>query len=438
VHCLGRCYAAPATTLDRGRPFVEVVAPQAIVLGRVAAGGATTLDGARAQGGFSALDRALELTPEQVVDEVSAARLRGRGGGGYPAGHKWRAVRAAPAGQKFVVCNADEGDPGAYIDRFLLEDDPFCVLEAMAIAAYAVGADRGYVYVRKEYPEAHAALARAITSARDAGYLGERILGTKSAFDVELVPGAGSFVAGEETAILDAIEGRRLGVRTRPPYPSSRGVFDRPTLVHNVETLASVPWILRHGGDAYAALGHGDSRGTKVVSLNSLFERPGLFEVELGTPLARVVHELGGGLRDGPLAGVIVGGPLAAPVPPHLLEVPLTFEDLAALGAALGHGGVVAFDGQTSIAQLVHHVFRFGAYESCGMCTPCRVGADEVEENFRLILDGDVPGPAGRARWDGTVGALGATSLCGHGAGLAEFAEGVARHYPKELASCFG
>jgi NADH:ubiquinone oxidoreductase subunit F (NADH-binding) len=438
VYCLGKCYLAPASTLDQGRPRAEVAAPQAIVLERIVAGGATTIDGYRDHGGLTALERALETAPEQIVEEVVASGLRGRGGAGFPAGKKWRAVHAEPAGQKFVVCNGDEGDPGAYVDRFLMEDDPYCVLEAMVIAAYAVGADRGYVYVRKEYPDAHAALVRAVTSARDAGVLGPRVLGRAFGFDVEIVRGEGSYVSGEETALLNSIEGRRPDARARPPYPTNRGLFGRPTLVHNVETLASIPWVARHGGGAYAELGRGDSRGTKVVSLNSLFERPGLYEVELGTPLAHVVYGLGGGLRAGTLAGVIVGGPLAAPLPPHLLDVPLTFEDLGALGAALGHGGLVAFDRDTSIAELVHHVFGFGAYESCGKCTPCRTGSGEVEEIFGLARQGAGPGPAARDAWDETCAALAATSLCGHGAGLAEFAAGVARHYPRELASCFG
>jgi formate dehydrogenase iron-sulfur subunit len=349
-----------------------------------------------------------------------------------------RTVLEEQQSPKYMVCNADEGDPGAYIDRFVMEDDPFGVLEAMAVAGRAVRADRGYIYLRREYPEAFASLQRAIDGAREEGILGPDVLGRGDfSFDVEVVVGEGSYVCGEETALLNAIEGRRPEVRVRPPYPGSRGLFGCPTLVDNVETLVNIPWIVRHGGDAYAALGRGESRGTKVVSLNSLFARPGLYEVELGIPVRRIVEDLGGGLRTGELAGVIVGGPLAGVIPPALLDVPLTFEDLHAIGAALGHGGVVAFDENTTIAELVHHVFAFGAYESCGKCTPCRVGSGEVEATFAQVLDeGRASGP--RRSFDGIVAALHSTSLCGHGSGLAEFAQGVARNFPEELDSCFG
>jgi NADH:ubiquinone oxidoreductase subunit F (NADH-binding) len=439
VYCLGKCYAAPASGRDESRPpHVEVAGPQGIVLERIAAGGAPTLDGYRSHGGLAALDRALAITPDAIVAEVEKSRLRGRGGAGFPVGRKWQTVLEEPGAPKYVVCNADEGDPGAYIDRFIMEDDPFSVLEAMAVAGRAVGAERGCIYLRREYPAAYTSLQRAIEGAREEGVLGPDVLdrGVFS-FDVGIVVGEGSYLCGEETALLNAIEGRRPEVRVRPPYPGNRGLFDRPTLVNNVETLVNIPWIVRHGGDAYAALGRGESRGTKVVSLNSLFARPGLYEVELGVPLRRIVEDLGGGLRTGELAGVIVGGPLAGVVPPELLDVPFTFEDLHGIGAALGHGGVVAFDEHTTIAELVHHVFAFGAYESCGKCTPCRVGSGEVEATFAEVLaDGRASGP--RRSFDGIVAALRATSLCGHGSGLAEFAQGVARNFPEELDSCFG
>jgi NADH:ubiquinone oxidoreductase subunit F (NADH-binding) len=438
VFCLGKCYLAPASARDQGHPHVEVVAPEAIVLERVASGGASTLDAYRDRGGSAALERALATPPAAIISEIEASRLRGRGGAGFPAGRKWRSVQGELVSPKYVVCNADEGDPGAYIDRFIMEDDPYCLLEAMAIAGYAVGAHQGVVYLRKEYPDAENALRHAVAAARQAGVLGPDVLGRGFAFDIEIVVGKGSYVCGEETALLNALEGRRPEVRARPPYPTSRGLWDRPTLVHNVETLANVPWILRHGGEAYAALGRGDSRGTKVVSLNSLFARPGLYEVELGTPLRRIVDELGGGLRSARLSGVIVGGPLAGIVPPHLLDVPVTFEDLHSIGAALGHGGVVAFDETTSMAELVHHVFAFGAYESCGKCTPCRVGSGEVAELFAEASTDSRGAAAQRGAYERIIAALEATSLCGHGAGLAELANAVARHYPEELDACFG
>jgi NADH:ubiquinone oxidoreductase subunit F (NADH-binding) len=438
LYCLGKCYIAPSAGRDKGRPHVEIAAPQAIVLERIAAGGARTLDTYRDRGGLVGLDRALAMAPDEIVREVKVSRLRGRGGAGFSAGTKWQAVLEEPEGPKYVVCNADEGDPGAYIDRFVMEDDPFSVLEALVIAGRAVGAEQGYIYLRREYPAALVSLQRAVESAREEGVLGPDVLGRDvMSFDVEIIVGEGSYVCGEESAMLNSIEGRRPEVRVRPPYPGSRGLFGRPTLVNNVETLVNIPWIIRHGGESYAAFGRGESRGTKAVSLNSLFERPGLFEVELGVPLRSIVEELGGGLRTGRLAGVIVGGPLAGVISPDLLDVPFTFEDLHGVGAALGHGGVVAFDEHTTIAELVHHVFAFGAYESCGKCTPCRVGTGEIEATFAEVLaDGRASGA--RQSFDGIMAALHATSLCGHGSGLAEFAQGVARNFPEELESCFG
>jgi NADH:ubiquinone oxidoreductase subunit F (NADH-binding) len=253
--------------------------------------------------------------------------------------------------------------------------------------------------------------------------------------DVELHAGKGSYVCGEETALLNAIEGRRPEVRARPPYPPDAGLFGRPTLVNNVETLAAVPWIVEHGGDAYHELGFSGSRGTKVLSLNSLFRRPGLYEVEFGLSVREVVEDLGGGLSSGRLKGIIIGGPLSGVIPPTRLETPPGFEELRAIGASVGHGGVIAFDERTSIPELVHHVFDFGAYESCGKCTPCRLGTRRIEAMFRAIVAGDRP-PHGR-EWRELIDVLAQTSLCGHGAGLAEFAASIVRHYASEVDPCF-
>jgi formate dehydrogenase iron-sulfur subunit len=373
-----------------------------------------------------------------IVEEIEASGLRGRGGAAFPTGVKWRTVVTARDEPKYVVCNADEGDPGAYSDRFLLEDDPHTILEGMAIAAAAVGATQGYVYVRKEYPEAQEALERAIAETRTAGIFGERLLGRGPAFDVEIVRGEGSYVCGEETALLNAIEGRRPEVRARPPYPAEHGLNGCPTLVHNVETLAALPWILRHGAAAYEAMGRGTSRGTKVVSLNSLFVRPGLYEVEFGMPVAEIVHGLGGGLATGELRGVLIGGPLAGILPVNLLDTPFTIDALREVGADVGHGGVVAFDEHTSITELVHHVFRFGAFESCGKCTPCRVGAGRIEDLFGDALSADRVPVGASAEWRDIVDALAATSLCGHGTGLAAFARSALEHYGEELIACLG
>ena len=284
VYCLGKCYVSPAVATDDVRPNVTVDATEAVVLGRIAAGRPAELDAYLADGGYAALEGALAMQPDAVVEEVEASGLRGRGGAAFPTGHKWRAARARVAPIKCVVVNADEGDPGAYTDRVLLEDDPHAVLEGLAIAAVAVGARRAYVYVRKEYPQARQRLTGAVAEARDAGVIGDALLGTGPSLDVNVVEGEGSYVCGEETALLNALEGRRPEVRARPPYPTEQGLFGWPTVVNNVETLAAIPWILRHGGAAHAALGTGTSTGTKVVSLNSLFRRPGLYEVELGIP----------------------------------------------------------------------------------------------------------------------------------------------------------
>jgi formate dehydrogenase iron-sulfur subunit len=402
------------------------------VLERLVDGSVRTLTEYRARGGYEALESALGRPPVVIVDEVERSGLRGRGGAGFPTGRKLRAVASESAADKYVVMNADEGDPGAYIDRILLEDDPHAVLEGLALAAYAVGATRGYIYLRREYPDALPILEAAIGEARSAGIFGARMMGSGPRFDVDVVAGLGSYVCGEETALLNSIEGHRPFVRSRPPYPSASGLHRRPTLVQNVETLANLPWIVRHGGDTYAAVGFSCSRGTKVLSLNSLFRRPGLYEVEFGTSIRRIVEEVGGGLATGTMKGVIIGGPLAGVLPPQHLDVPLAFEELAALGASVGHGGVVAFDEHTSIRELVHHVFSFGAYESCGRCTPGRLGARLVEE----MIAAERPAWAAK-RFEEVVSALRATSLCGHGTGLGDFAQSVLRHYPEELAACF-
>lgn len=437
IYCLGQCYLAPAVADEDARPRVEVSAHQAIVLERVAGGPVRSLAAYTAHGGYTALDRALCRPPAETLQAVDVSGLRGRGGAGFPTGRKWRTVANQPGEEKYIVANADEGDPGAYIDRYIVEDDPHCLLEAMAIAGFATGAHRGYVYLRKEYPRARVILEAALREARGAGMLGDRVLGHAFSFDVELVVGQGSYVCGEETALLNSIEGRRPEVRVRPPYPAQEGLFRRPTLVNNVETLASIPWIVRHGGEAYAALGFSRSRGTKAVSLNSLFRRPGLYEVEFGVPVRHIVETLGGGLRTGRITALMIGGPLTGLLPPSLLDTPFGFEELDAVGASVGHGGIIVFDRHTSILQLAHHVFRFAAFESCGKCTPCRVGSAEIERIFERVATRDGAARASRADWTQTVAALRWTSLCGHGTGLAEFAESVARHYPEELAACF-
>jgi NADH:ubiquinone oxidoreductase subunit F (NADH-binding) len=437
VYCLGECFAAPAKGQTQPRPPVKICSREGIVLGRIAKGGARTLAAYQEQGGYDALAKALTQTPEDVLGAVEKSNLRGRGGAGFPTGRKWRAVASQPAGLKYVVANADEGDAGAYIDRYLMEDDPHSLIEGMILAAYAVGASKGYIYLRLEYPLSGTVLRAALAEARAAGWLGPKVGGKNFSFELEVYAGHGSYVCGEETSLLRSIEGNRPEVMARPPYPTERGLFGRPTLLNNVETLVNIPWIVTHGGEAYNAIGFSKSRGTKALSLNSLFNRPGLYEVEFGVTVRHIIEELGGGLRrGGKLKGVIIGGPIIGMIPPHLIDTPLGFEELAAIGAGVGHGGVVAFDEHTSIPDLVEHVFSFGAYESCGKCTPCRSGSGRIEDIFTNALAGDAT-KADLQECRDLVTALKLASLCGHGTGLARFAESILRYYPTEIEPCF-
>ncbi|WP_229506960.1 NADH-ubiquinone oxidoreductase-F iron-sulfur binding region domain-containing protein [Pseudoduganella rivuli] len=432
VYCLGKCYASPADADHDVRPYVASHSRGSVLLENVRHGGVRALAEYQRRGGGAARLAALAMAPADVVRLVQASQLRGRGGAGFPAGRKWQAMAAQAAPRKYLVVNADEGDPGAFSDRFLLEDDPFRLIEAAIIAAHATGATHGYIYLRKEYPAAAAVLARALDEARAARWLG-------AAFDLECVIGEGSYLCGEETALLNALEGRRPEVRLRPPQLTECGLYGLPTLVQNVETLCAVPWIVANGAHAYAALGFSQSRGTKLLSLNSLFNRPGLYEVEFGMPLAAVVDELGLGLRRGRLAGVMVGGPLAGIVPPPLLGTRLGYEEMQAIGCAVGHGGVIAFADDTPLAAIVAEVFRFGARESCGKCTPCHLGTPRLAALFGAVQSGTGRAGTGEmAQCDALLDALEATSLCGHGRGLAEFARAVQLHYPGEWSAWLG
>ncbi len=437
VYCLGKCYAAPAIGSGDERPRIEVRAPEAIILGNVITGGARTLAAYTARGGYRALEQAFRQQPKEIQSSIELSGLRGRGGAGFPTGKKWRAVAGQSATEKFIVANADEGDPGAYIDRFLMEDDPYRLLEAMTIAAYAVDASQGYIYLRKEYPRAQVSLEQALVEARRENLLGKRILNGPLGFDIQIVVGEGSYVCGEETALLNSIEGRRPDVRSRPPYPTECGLYGKPTLINNVETLANIPWIVLHGGEAYRQIGFSRSRGTKVLALNSLFCRPGLYEVPFGVTIRQIIEDLGGGLKSGDVKGILMGGPLAGIIPPHLFETPLAFEELASIGASVGHGGVVAFDEHTSILELVHHVFEFGAFESCGKCTPCRLGSRRVEQFFRTLLQTGRASVQEKTECEEIVSCLASTSLCGLGTGLAEFATSALRYYAKEFEPWF-
>lgn len=437
VYCLGQCFAAPAMAGLTARPHMEARASRTIVLQHLLKGGAKSLTSYQLQGGYRGLDLALRMSPEAVIRTVENSELRGRGGAGFPTGRKWRAAASQPAGEKFIIANADEGDAGAYIDRYLLEEDPHAILEGMLIAAYAIDASKGWIYLRSEYPAAKEVMENAINEALQAGLLGKDALGRGRPFEIELKIGGGSYICGEETALIRSIEGKRPEATARPPYSTELGLFGRPTVMNNVETLVNIPWIIEHGGGNYRFLGFSRSRGTKVVSLNSLFRRPGLYEVEFGLSVRGIVEELGGGLRDDAnLKGLIIGGPLAGIIPPHLLDTPFGFEELRTIGASVGHGSVVAFDNHTSIAELMYHVFAFGAYESCGKCTPCRLGTRRIEQVLLHILRHGTTDLWNEKDCEKTVAALKLTSLCGFGTGLAEFAESALRYYGKELKPC--
>jgi formate dehydrogenase iron-sulfur subunit len=425
IHCLGRCHAAPAAADSDPVPHIASTLAAPPLLQRVLDGSALTLAAYRDGGGGRGLLCARRMTAAQLIDSIERSGLRGRGGAGFAAGYKWRAAAQAPGSLKYVVANADEGDAGSFSDRVLLERDPFLLIEGMAVAAHAIGAHHGCIYLRKEYPAAAAVLRAALAEAQASGWF-------DGAFEIELVIGAGSYVCGEETAMLEAIEGRRPQPRIRPPQITAQGLFGRPTLVHNVETLCAVPWIVAHGAEAYAALGCARSRGSKLLSLNSLFRRPGLYEVPFGISLRQIVDELGGGLRRGELRALMVGGPLAGLLPPGLLDTPLDYEALAAVGGAVGHGGVIAFADDSSIADIAEQVLRFGARESCGKCVPCHRGSPKLARLFAAAGAGTLD----RAEWTSLLAALAETSLCGHGRGLAEFARSIERHFAAELGAC--
>lgn len=323
----------------------------------------------------------LQRDPDALIEELEASGLRGRGGAGFPAHIKWRTVRDTPADQKYVVVNADEGDSGTFADRLLLEGDPFKLIEGMLLAGHATGATRGIVYLRSEYPHAAVVFSSAIDRARELSLL--------DAFDVELFIGAGAYICGEETSLLESLEGKRGEVRAKPPVPAVSGLFDQPTLVHNVVSLCSVPGILALGGDAYAALGVGASTGTMPFQLAGNVSSGGLYELPFGVSLRALIEEWGGGTRSGrPIGAVQVGGPLGAYLREDQLDVALTYEALAGIGAGIGHGGIVVFDDTVDLMAQAHFAFAFCAHESCGKCTPCRVGAVRGKEAVERLMSG--------------------------------------------------
>jgi bidirectional [NiFe] hydrogenase diaphorase subunit len=334
-------------------------------------------------GGYRALHHALrEMTPAEVVEEVSRSGLRGRGGAGYPTGLKWATIAKQPATRKFVVCNADEGDPGAFMDRSVLESDPHRVLEGMAIAAYAVGANQGYMYVRGEYPLAIRRLDAAIKQARKYGLLGSQVFESPLDFRIDIRIGAGAFVCGEETALIHSIEGLRGVPRPRPPYPAAEGLWGEPTLINNVETFANIAPIIRRGGDWFASIGTEKSKGTKVFALAGKIRNTGLVEVPMGTTLREIVEEIGGGPPDGTIKAVQTGGPSGGCIPAEHLDTPVDYDSLVAVGSIMGSGGMIVMDQSTNMVDVARFFMEFCMDESCGKCVPCRAGTVQL---FRLL-----------------------------------------------------
>jgi formate dehydrogenase iron-sulfur subunit len=348
-----------------------------------------SIDDFRAHKGFTAFLKAIEMGPQPVIDAIKTSGLRGRGGAGFPAGIKWQTVADTAAGQKYVACNADEGDSGTFSDRIMMESDPLGLVEGMLIAGFAVGASKGYIYLRSEYPLACSILTRAIVMAREAGWLGRNIQGTGFDFDIDLHLGAGSYVCGEETAMLESLEGKAGVIRYKPPLPAIEGLFGKPTVVNNVVTLASVPNIINLGGERYADYGVNRSTGTLAFQLAGNIKRGGLVEKAFGLTLRDLVEDWGGGTASGrPVKAVQVGGPLGAYIPADQLDTALDYEAFAAIGAMIGHGGIVVFDDTADMAQQARFAMEFCALESCGKCTPCRIGAVRgVEVIDRLIAD---------------------------------------------------
>ena len=340
--------------------------------------------------GYQALGKALtEMTPDQVIDEILKSGLRGRGGAGFPTGKKWQFAKASQAEHKYFVCNADEGDPGAFMDRSLLEGDPHAILEAMAIGGYAIGADEGWIYVRAEYPIAVKRLEKAIEQAREYGLLGKNIFGTDFSFDIHIRLGAGAFVCGEETALMASIEGRRGEPRPKPPFPAVKGLFESPTNINNVETLGNVAQIILKGADWFRSIGTEKSTGTKVFALGGKINNTGLVEVPMGVPLRTIIEDIGGGIPNGKkFKAVQTGGPSGGCIPASLLDIPVEYDTLTSVGAMMGSGGMIVLDEDNCMVDIARFFLDFTVDESCGKCTPCRIGTRRMLEILERITEG--------------------------------------------------
>lgn len=379
--------------------------------------------------------KVLDQGPDWALEQVKTSNIRGRGGAGFPMGFKFEACRNEPGDQKFIVCNADEGDPGAYSDRYLLEEQSMLVLFGMMTAGFITGADRGAVYIRGEYPESVATMTEAVKQLEELGMHGEGIGGTDFNFTFKVIEGAGAYICGEETALLSSLEGQRPEVRVRPPFPTQKGLFNKPTIVNNVETLAAVPWIINHGGEAYSKLGTEKSTGTKLVCLDSFFNKPGMYEVEMGSSFKELVYGLGGGFKS-PVKAVHVGGPLGGIVPTHKIdELNIDFESFANGGFLLGHAGIVSVPEDFPMIEYLEHLFEFTADESCGKCFPCSIGSVRGKEMIEKSRNG---GPKmDRQLMDDLLETLEIGSLCALGGGLPLGIKNALQYFDEELKAYF-
>ncbi|HTQ35936.1 MAG TPA: NADH-ubiquinone oxidoreductase-F iron-sulfur binding region domain-containing protein [Steroidobacteraceae bacterium] len=393
------------------------------------------LDQYIAHGGYAGLRRALAMSGAQVVQEVTDSGLRGRGGAAFPTGIKWKTVLDQPAGQKYVVCNADEGDSGTFSDRMLMEGDPFCLIEGMTIAGIAVGATQGYIYLRAEYPHAQIALNEALAVARARGHLGRDVLGSGKAFELEVRMGAGAYICGEETSLLESLEGKRAEVRFRPPLPAIKGLFGRPTIINNVISLASLPVILAKGAQFYKDYGMGRSRGTLPIQLAGNIRHGGLVEKAFGVSLRELLYDFGGGSASGrPIRAVQVGGPLGAYIPESQFDVLLDYEAFTAIGALVGHGGIVAFDDTVDMAKMARYALEFCAVESCGKCTPCRIGSTRGVELMDRIMRGGQDRAPDLKLLEDLCDTMQYGSLCGLG-GMTPFpVMSALKHFPEDFS----
>jgi len=386
-----------------------------------------------AHGGWAGLRTALSMTPEAVVQAVLDSGLRGRGGAGFPAGIKWQTVAGTTSDQKFVCCNFDEGDSGTFADRMIVEGDPFTLIEGMIIAAYSVGASESYVYARSEYPHAVAALRQAIATAYREGFLGADVCGSGFAFDLHVRVGAGAYICGEESSMLESLEGKRGEVRAKPPIPAIAGLFGRPTLVNNVLSLCAVPMILADGAAAYSEYGVGRSRGTQVFQLGGNIAQGGIVELPFGVTLGELVNDFGGGTMSGrPVRAVQVGGPLGAYLPPSQFDLPMDYEAFAAAEAMVGHGGIVVFDDSVNMASMAKFAFEFCAAESCGKCTPCRIGSVRGGEAMQRVMDG-IDVSANLMLIDDLCTTMTKGSLCAMGGLTPMPVQSAIKHWPEDF-----